>query len=96
MAISVDIAANDEVLESAEQWSLQCLMTSCLNFTKEMTALSTVGNKLGVVVIILPKFHAKLAGKGIEYSWGVMKGIYCCKPVGNKRSKEAFEALVME
>ena len=60
-----------EVLEGGEDWSLRCLMASCLDFAEEMTALQHVGNELGVSVIITPKFHAELAGEGIEYSWGM-------------------------
>ena len=44
----------------------------------------------------MPKFHAELAGKGIEYSWGVTKGLYRCKPLNSKGSKEAFKVLVIE
>jgi hypothetical protein len=51
-------------------------MASCLDFAEEMTALQHVGSELGVSVIITPKFHAELAGEGIEYSWGVTKGVY--------------------
>ncbi|KAI2509704.1 hypothetical protein MHU86_4686 [Fragilaria crotonensis] len=88
--------ADGEVLEGAEEWSLRVLMASCLDFAEEVTALQHVGNELGVSVIISPKFHAELAGEGIEYSWGVTKGIYRRKPLNSKRSKEAFKALVME
>ena len=61
MAPSTD-DANGEVLAGAEEWSLRILMTSCLDFAQEVTALQDVGNKLGVSVIISPKFHAELAG----------------------------------
>ena len=88
--------ADGEVLEGAEQWSLRCLMASCLDFAEELTALEHVGKELGVSVVISPKFHAELAGEGIEYSWGVTKGIYRRKPLDSKRSKEAFKALVTE
>ena len=89
--------ADGKVLEGAEQWSLRCLMARCLDFAEELTALQHVGKELGVSVIISPKFHAELAGEGIEHSWGVTKGIYRRKPLGSKRSnKEAFKALVME
>ena len=47
--------ADGEVLEGAEQWSLRCLMASCLDFAEELTALQHVGKKLGVSVIISPK-----------------------------------------
>jgi hypothetical protein len=57
-----------KVLEGAEDWSLKCLMASCLDFAEEMTALQHVGSELGVSVIIMPKFHAELAGEGIDYS----------------------------
>jgi hypothetical protein len=50
-------------------------MASCLNFAEELTALQHVGQQLGVSVIITPKFHAELAGEGVEYSWGIAKGM---------------------
>ena len=58
-------SAECEVLEGAEERSLRVLMASCLDFAEEVTALQHVGNKLGVSVIISPKFHAELAGEGI-------------------------------
>ena len=75
-----------EMLEGAQDWSLKCLMASCLDFAEEMTALQHVGNELGVSVINTPKFHAELAGEGIEYSWGVTKLVYRRKPLKSKRS----------
>ena len=95
---TMDPATDDDgkVLEGAEDWSLRCLMASCLDFAEEMTALQHVGNELGVSVIITPKFHAELAGEGIEYSWGVSKGVYRRKPLHSKRSKESFKMLVKE
>ena len=69
-------------------------MASCLDFAKAMTALQHVGSELGVSVIITPKFHAELAGEGIEHSWGVTKGVYQRKPLNSKRSKESFKGLV--
>lgn len=88
----MDPATDDdgEVLEGAEEWSLRVLMASCLDFAEEMTALQHVGNELGASVIISPKFHAELAGEGIEYSWGVTKGLYRRKPLHSKRSKEGY------
>jgi hypothetical protein len=67
---TMDPAMNEdsEVLEGAEYMSLKCLMASCLDFAKERTALQHVGDELGAAVIIMPKFHAELAGEGIEYS----------------------------
>lgn len=88
--------ANGEVLDGAEEWSLRVLMASCLDFAEEMTALQHVGKELGVSVIISPKFHAEMAGEGIEYSWGITKGLYRRKPLNSKRSKERFKELVHE
>ena len=85
-----------KVLEGAEDWSLKCLMASCLDFAEEMTALQHVGSELGISVVITPKFHAKLAGEGIEYSWGVTKLVYRHKPLQSKRSKESFKGLVQQ
>ena len=73
--------ADGVVLESAEEWSLRVLMASCLDSAEEVTALQHVGNELGVSVIILLKFYADLAGEGIEYSWGVLKGLYRRNPL---------------
>ena len=93
---TIDVATDGdgEVLEGAEDWSLKCLMASCLNFAEELTALQHVGQQLGVSVIITPKFHAELAGEGVEYSWGIAKGMYRQKPLISKKSKETFKKLV--
>jgi hypothetical protein len=87
---------NGQVLEGAEEWSLKCLMASCLDFAEELTALQHVGSQLGVSVIITPKFHAELAGEGVEYSWGITKGLYRRKPLVSKKGKESFRKLVCE
>ncbi len=96
---TMDVATDgdSEVLEGAEDWSLKCLVASWLHFAKEMTALQHVGSQLGVSVIIIPKFHAELAGEGVEYRWGFAKGIYRRKPLNSKKSKEdAFKRLVSD
>jgi len=95
---TMDPATDDdgEVLEGAEDWSLKCLMASCLDFAQELTALQHVGSELGVSVIITPKSHCELAGEGIEYSWGVTKGVYRRKPLNSKRGKQSFKVLVHE
>jgi hypothetical protein len=81
-----------EILEGAEDWSLKYLMTSCLDFAEEMTALQHVGSQLGVSVIFTPKFHAKLSGEGVEYSWGISKGVYRLKPLHSKRPRNHSES----
>ena len=95
---TMDLAKDDdgEVLEGAENWSLKYLMASCLDFAEEMTALQHVGHELGVSVLITPKFHAEMAGEGIEYSWGVAKSVYRRMPLDSKKGKTSFKALVNE
>ena len=84
------------LLDGAEKWSLRVLLASRLDFAEDMTALQHVGNELGVAVIISPEFHAELAGDGIEYSWGISKALYRCKPLHSKGSKESLKRFVLE
>jgi len=56
-------------------------MASCQDFAEELTALQHVGQVLGVTVHITPKFHAEMAGEGIEYSWAVCKSVYRKMPL---------------
>ena len=65
---TMDPATDDdgEVLEGAEDWSLTCLMASCLDFAEEMTALQHVGSKLGVSVIIHRSFMQSSLAKGLS------------------------------
>ena len=62
-------------------------MASCLDFAEEMTALQHVGHELGVSILTTPKFHAKMAGEGIEYSWEVSKSVYCRMPLDSRKGK---------
>ncbi|KAI2497792.1 hypothetical protein MHU86_16678 [Fragilaria crotonensis] len=94
----MDIAKdkNDgEDMEDAENWSLKYLMASCLDFAEEMTALQHVGHALGVSVLITPKFHAEMAGEGIEYSWGCRR-VSTAKCHWILKGKTSFKALVKE
>ena len=94
----MDIPKDDDggVVEGAANWSLKYLMASCLDFAEEMTALQHVGHTLGVSVLITPKFHAEMAGEGIEYSWGVAKSVYRKMPLHSKKGKASFKLLVSE
>ena len=87
---------NGDNVEGSEQWSLKYLMASCQDFAEELTALQHVGQVLGVTVHITPKFHAEMAGEGIEYSWAVSKSVYRKMPLDSKRGKDSFKALVNE
>jgi hypothetical protein len=50
----------------------------------------------GVTVDLTPKFHAELAGEGVEYNWAHAKAYYRRVPVSRKRGRENFKELVKE
>jgi hypothetical protein len=54
--------------------SLSHILANCKDFQEEETALEhLVGTQLGVTVKLTPKFHAELAGEGVEYCWAHSK-----------------------
>jgi hypothetical protein len=66
-----------------------------LDFKEEETALEHLAARLGVKVRLTPKFHAELAGEGIEYSWAHAKGYYRRQPLAlKKQGREGFKQLV--
>jgi predicted transcriptional regulator len=95
--IEISKDENRDILEGGEQWSLKYLMATFKDFVGQLTAaLQHVGQVLGVSVLITPKFHAKMAGKGIEYIWAVTKSVYHKMPLESKKGMDSFEALVSE
>ena len=77
-----------------DERSLVVLMASCLDFANEISELQTVGEKLGIEVMLTPKFHCEIAGEGIEYAWGVSKSMYRSMKLADKRSLAGFHNLV--
>jgi hypothetical protein len=77
-------------------FSLRHLLAECCDFKDEETALQYLGSQLGVVVNLTPKFHAELAGEGVEYSWAHAKAFYRRMPVSRKRGRENFKQLVKD
>jgi hypothetical protein len=59
------------------QFLLRHLLLECTDFRKEETSLQYLGRQLGVSVQLTPKFHAELAGTGVEYSWAHSNAYYC-------------------
>ena len=49
-----------------------------------------------MTVDLTPKFHAELAGEGVEYCWAHAKSYYRRVPVSRKRGRENFKELVRE
>ena len=76
--------------------SLRCLMGRCRDFQEEETALQHLGVRLGLTVDFTPKFHAELAGEGVEYCWAHAKGYYRRMPLAQKRGRENFKTLVKD
>ena len=73
-----------------KELSLVEILSSCTDFLDEETALEHLGRSRGVMVDKTPKFHAELAGEGIEYSWGFLKGKYRRLPLEDKKGKSKF------
>jgi len=77
-------------------YSLRNLLAECTDFKEEETALQYLWTQLGVTVQLTPKFHAELAGEGVEYSWAHAKAYYRRVPVSRKRGRGNFKDLVKE
>jgi hypothetical protein len=58
------------------QSSPRHILANCNDFKDKETALEYLGTQLGVTVKLTPKFHAELAGEGVEYSWAHSKSFY--------------------
>ncbi|KAI2493716.1 hypothetical protein MHU86_20820 [Fragilaria crotonensis] len=71
-------------------------MAECTDFKDEESALQYLGSQLGVTVLLTPKFHAELAGEGVEYCWAHAKAYYRRMPLSRKRGKENFKQLVRD
>jgi hypothetical protein len=78
------------------QYSLRSLLGECKDFKEEETALQFLGTQLGVTVLLTPKFHAELAGEGVEYSWAHSKAYYRRMPLSRKRGRDNFKQLVKD
>jgi hypothetical protein len=79
-----------------ESTSLRHILSNCTDFRNELTHLQVVAEALGVSVDFTPKFHAEMAGEGVEYSWGHAKGNYRRQPLSRKRTRAGFVKLVDE
>ena len=62
--------------EVDDEYSLSVLMASCYDFQHELTEIESLAQKLGVKVMCTTKYHAEIAGEGIEYAWGVAKSLF--------------------
>ena len=76
--------------------SYKSLMRNCVDFQTEKTALQGLGDLLGVVVGATPKYHAELAGEGIEYVWALSKNWFKRQPLSKRRKRGDFKELVIK
>ena len=84
--------ATDDDGEEIEDYSLLRLIEGCLDFADEMTEMEVRGKELGATVLCTTKYHAEMAGEGIEYSWGVSKSRFRKIRISDKirTKKEGF------
>ncbi len=78
------------------QFSIRYLLSEYTNFKEEETALQCLGTQMGVTVQLTPKFHAELAGEGVEYSRSHAKAFYRRVSVSKKKDSENFKQLEKE
>jgi hypothetical protein len=76
------------------EYSFPYLLSSCTDFEEEETILQTMGSSMGVEVDHTPKYHCKIAGEGIEYTWAQSKKYICNILLDKKRGKENFKAFI--
>ena len=53
-------------------------LKKCSNFKNETTELVYIIDLLGAILILTPKFHPKITGRGMEYYWGYARLHYRC------------------
>ena len=76
--------------------SLEHLMAECNDFKDEYTALQFHAQQLGTTIICTPKYHAEIAGEGIEYCWGLAKNWFKRLPLKERKTRAQFESRVNE
>lgn len=84
--------------ENDLQFSLRHLLSQCEDFKAELTALQYLAKCLGTTAICTPKYHAELAGEGIEYAWGLAKNWFKRLPLylhkGDEEGQDRMKEFV--
>ena len=94
-----DMDENDNIKDESKQFSLTHLFEQCHDFNNKMSDMKHLcadlsNNYFNIKLLFTPKYHCKLAGEGIEYSWGGAKCIYRRYPMSEKSSFVDFVNLV--
>ena len=53
--------------------SVLSILKQCKDFKNEQTQMMYICNLLGVLLVLTPKCHPEIAGRGVEYGWGYGK-----------------------
>ena len=92
----IDPAHKDEYRNKHNdpRFCLTLLLASCSDFCKEKSRLEKLADDIGAKLITTPKYHAEMAGEGIEYTWAHAKWKFWCEPLRKKKTKAQFLELV--
>ena len=96
---------NEEKGILPEHWrfALCSLISDCADFKEEKSAMEvlleelsikSIDNHQKIELLVSPKYHFKLTGKGVEYVWWVMKRHFRSNSLEKKNTKAKFEKLV--
>ena len=56
----------DDICNKSDNYCLPKILSKCKDFKEELCQLQYIGQQLGSIILITPKFHAEMAGEGIE------------------------------
>ena len=84
----------DDNNDLVEELSFEHIMAHCLDFMNEKSQLEYVCEKLGARALFTTKYHAEMAGEGMEYSWAHSKTTYRWVSLSKKKGKYNFVSLV--
>ena len=82
----------DDNNEMVEELSLEHLMSGCTDFVNEVSQLEYVCKPLGVRALFTTKYHAEMAGEGVEYSWAHSKNLHRRTALSIKKGKSTFDS----
>jgi hypothetical protein len=96
-----DFQDNGDLKTCVAPYVLRHLMKSRLDFVRETTDLQHLAKEVSdenyeVIVDFTPKYHAEIAGEGVENGWGFSKKILRRLPLERKRDFDDFTHLVKE
>ena len=88
------LLSKDEDGEIDEELSLRFLLGSCRDFVEEKSRLEYIASLYDMKIWMTPKYHAEIAGCGIEYSWGALKSCYRSLPADDKKGTDGFDNCI--